>query len=144
MGAAADAGIGLEQRAVDRFLESDELERILIAVATNGRLRQSLRGLLESDTATSVIDDFFDSGLFDRFVDRLLASEALWRLVDEIAQSPSVTAAVSGQGLSFADQLGGEMRARSRRADDWLERTARRVTHRRPHAPSERVAGGEP
>jgi hypothetical protein len=71
-------------------------------------------------------DDFFESGLFDRFADRLLASDGLWRLIDEIAESPSVTAAISGQGLGFADQLGGEVRTRSRRADEWVERRLRR------------------
>jgi len=43
-----------------------------------------------------------------------------------------VTAAISQQGLSFADQVGGEMRDRSRRADDWVERAARRLVHRQP------------
>jgi hypothetical protein len=64
-------------------------------------------------------------------VDRLLEGEALWRLVDEVAQSPSVTAAISGQGLGFADQVGGEVRQRSRQADDWLEEVAHRIIHRR-------------
>ena len=116
VGAAAGAGISLERRAVDRLLQSGELERL--------------------------IDTFFDSGLFDRLVDRLLASDALWRLVEVIAASPEVTAAISQQGLGFADQVGAEMRGRSRRADDWLERSARKLAHRShdgvpPGAPSE-------
>ncbi len=109
---------------------SDELERALIAVVSSDRVHDMLRRALNSDAAFDLVDDFFDSGLFDRFVERLLASDALWRLVDEIAASPSVTAAISGQSLSFADQLGGELRSRSRRADARLEHIAQRITGR--------------
>ncbi len=129
--AAAGVGVELERRAVDRLLESGELERLL----AGERVQAVVRQVLESEGAKSLIDVFFDSGLFEQFVQRLAASDALWQLVDEIAQSPSVTAAISQQGLGFADQMGGEMRARSRRADDWLERAAQRLTGRHPKAP---------
>lgn len=109
---------------------SDELERALIAVVSSDRVHDMLRRALNSSAAVDLVDDFFDSGLFDHLADRLLASAGLWRLVDEIADSPSVTAAISGQGLSFADQLGGELRSRSRRADARLERIAQRITGR--------------
>ena len=128
VGAAAGAGISLEQRAVDRLLDSGELERLL----DSGRLQAIVAQLVGSDGATQLIDTFFDSGLFDRFIDRLLSSDGLWRLVDEIAASPSVRAAVSQQGLGFADQVGDAVRARSRKGDRALERAADRVMHRHP------------
>jgi hypothetical protein len=53
-------------------------------------------------------------------------------MIDEIAGSPAVTAAISQQGLGFADQVTDEVRTRSRKADDWLERAARRLAHRPP------------
>jgi hypothetical protein len=83
-----------------------------------------------SDAVRQVIAGFFESGLFDELVDHLLASPALWRLVDEIAASPAVTAAISQQGLGFADQVGDELRKRSRRADELVGRIARRIAHR--------------
>src|SRR5205807_2245900 len=83
-----------------------------------------------SEGAAQLIDTFFDSGLFDRLVDRLLASDGLWRLVDVIAASPAVRAAVSQQGLGFADQVGDAVRARSRKGDRRLERAARRLIRR--------------
>jgi hypothetical protein len=86
--------------------------------------------VVESDSAKEVIATFFESGLFDEFIDRLIASDALWRLVDEIAASPAVAAAVTQQSLGFADQVGDQVRARSRTADDRLERVARRLTRR--------------
>jgi hypothetical protein len=135
MGAAAEVGIDLERRAVDRLLDSGDVERLL----ASSRLQAVAEQVLESDGARRLVDAFFDSGLFDRLVERLLASEALWHLVDEIAGSPAVTAAISQQGLGFADQIGEEVRVRSRGADDWLERAARRLIHRRsqpsPDAP---------
>ena len=130
LGAAAGAGMDLERRAIDRILDSGELERLL----ASPRLQSAVEQVLESEGAKRLIDSFFDSGLFERFIDRLLVSDALWRLVDEVAQSPSVTAAVSQQGLGFADQVGAEVRDRSRRADDWLERFAQGLIHRRSAA----------
>jgi hypothetical protein len=95
-----------------------------------------------------LIDAFFDSGLFDRFVDRLLSSDGLWRLVDEIAASPTVRAAVSQQGLGFADQVGDAVRARSRKGDRAFERAADRVTrHHRtepPQIPKQGEQDGHP
>ena len=129
VGAATEAGISLERRAVDRLLESGELERML----ASRRLQATFEQVLESEGAQQLIDSFFDSGLFDRFVDRLLASEGLWHLVDVIAASPAVNAAISQQGLGFADQLGREVRTRSRKADDRLEHLAHRIAHR--HSP---------
>src|SRR5436305_14937938 len=139
VGLAMQAGMSLERRAFDRALDGGEIERALAATIDSARVQAAVRQLLQSPAARQAVDMFFDSGLFDRFFDRLvdelLASDALWRLVDEIAQSPAVTAAISQQGLGFADQVGGEVRQRSGRADDWLERTARRLAHRRQRNP---------
>ena len=128
VGAAAEAGISLEQRAVDRLLESGELERFL----ASPRLQAIVAQVVSSEGATQLIDTFFESGLFDRFIDRLLASDGLWRLVDEIAASPKVRAALSQQGLGFADQVGESVRARSRNADRLFERGAARLMRRHP------------
>src|SRR4029078_3653674 len=81
---------------------------------------------LESEHAEALVAKLFESGLADQLVDQLLTSRALWRLVDEVAASPAVTAAVTQQGLGFADQVGDELRARARRADDWILSKARR------------------
>jgi hypothetical protein len=158
MGRAAAAGVEVERRAVDLVLDSAELERALNAAVDSVRIQASLERALDSDTIRrlvdrlfesglleqgidrlfetglldQVIDRLFDSGVIDRLFERLLASDALWHLIDEIAGSPAVTAAISQQGLGFADQVTGEVRTRSRKADDWLERAARRIAHRPP------------
>jgi hypothetical protein len=124
--AAADAGISVQRRVLDRLLDSGEIERLL----GSARLQAIVDQLMRSKGATGLIDTFFDSGLFNRVVDRLLSSDGLWRLVDEIAASPAVTAAISQQGLGFAEQLGGAVRERSRRADQRVERAANHLTRR--------------
>jgi hypothetical protein len=137
--AAAGAGLGLERRAVNRVLESDELERVVVVAINSEHIQAALKQALESDGAAQLIDSLFDSGLLDHFFERLLASESLWNLIDEIAGSPAVTAAISQQGLGFADQVGDQVRDRSRNADDWVERAARRLIGRQP-----RVLPAEP
>lgn len=132
VGTAAGAGAGLERRAVNRLLDGPELERLLLATLNDPRVRMAFQRALESDGTQRLVDLLFDSGLIDRFLERLLVSDSLWHLIDEIASSPAVTAAISQQGLGFADQVGDEMRTRSRKADDWMERTARRLIHRQP------------
>ncbi|MGO9905747.1 MAG: hypothetical protein ACLP4R_10385 [Solirubrobacteraceae bacterium] len=128
--AAAEASLSLERRAVNRVLESDELERVVVVAINSAHMQAALKQALESDGAVQLVDSLFASGLIDHFLDRLLASESLWHLVDEIAGSPAVSAAVSQQGLGFADELGDEVRSRSRKADDWMERAARRLIGR--------------
>ena len=160
VGKAAAAGVGVERRAVDLLLDSAELERALDAAIDSARIQASLERALKSDSVKGLVDNLFDSGLLDQVIgrmfetgllervidrmfdtgvidhlfERLLASDALWHLIDVIAASPAVTAAISQQGLGFADQVGDEVRARSRKADDRIERAARRLMHRRPRA----------
>ena len=131
MTAATNAGIDLERRTLDRVLESEELERVLLTTLESPRFQAALGRALASEGAGKLVDNFFDSGLFDRFVDGLLASDALWRLIDEIAGSPAVAAAISQQGLGFADQVGNELRVRARQGDVLVERVAQRIVHRR-------------
>jgi hypothetical protein len=69
--------------------------------------------------------------LVDETAARLPQSQALWALIDEVAQSPAVTDAIAQQGLGLADEVADEVRDRSRAADAWLERAARRVLRHR-------------
>ena len=54
----------------------------------------------------------------------------MWLLVDQIASSPAVTEAISQQSRGFADQVAGEVRLSSQRADAGLERVAQRLLRR--------------
>jgi hypothetical protein len=133
---ALHAGMALQRRAVERVLESPELDRTLTAAINSEPAQDAISRAMESDAAKQLVAAMFEAGLFDQLVDRLLASEALWRLVDEVAASPSVTAAITQQGLGFADQVGDQVRTRSRNADEWLDRAARRLARRRGADPA--------
>jgi hypothetical protein len=121
-----------------------ELERLVGAALDSPELQRAARRAFESEAARQLVDSFFDTGLFDHFVDRLLASGALWRIVDEVADSPAVTAAITQQSLGFGEQVGNELRARSRKADDRLERLAHRLSRGREQAAADDDGDTEP
>jgi hypothetical protein len=110
---------GIVEQTVGRLLDGPELERVVGTV-------------LESPAIERLVGQAIESRLADQAVARLLDSEELWLLVGEIAESPAVTEAITQQGFGFADEVAGGMRARSRNADAWLERTARRALGRHP------------
>jgi hypothetical protein len=109
----------LVERAVARALQGPLVEAITADIVRYAVLERMAEKVLEGD-------------LVDRAVARLLEREELWLLVDEIARSPAVTDAIAQQSLSFADQVADGVRARSRSADAWLERAARKALRRRP------------
>jgi hypothetical protein len=117
----------LAAEAVDRVLASDLAARA-IARALDGPLGEAL----ETPAAERMLARVLESRLVDEAVRRVLAGEELWLVVDEVAQSPAVTEAIARQSVSFADQVAGQVRDRSRSADARLERVARRVLRRPP------------
>ncbi len=144
--AAVGAGMELERRALERVLDSPELERLTEEAFDSQRAQTAFAKALDSEAAGRFIEIFFESKLFDEIIVRLLESPQLWTLVEEIADSPPVTAAITQQGLGFADQVGDEVRRRSRRTDDLLERAARRLSfrHGSDHPPKDesQTSGG--
>ncbi len=114
---------GVAQHVADRVLEDGVAEQIVERVLAGPELEHML----------SVA---FQSALPDEVVEQLLASEAIWILVDEVARSPAVTEAISHQGAGFVDMVASEARERSRRGDALVQRIANRLSlHRdRPAA----------
>jgi len=130
---------GLAEQLAQRFLAGPELERMVALVLESDRVEASLAAALESADLERLITRVVESRLIEETVTRLVdetaarlpESQALWALIDEVAQSPAVTDAIAQQGLGLADEVAGEVRDRSRAADVWLERAARRVLRRR-------------
>lgn len=148
---------GVAQRVVDRMLDDGIVEQIATRVVEGPELERVLASALESDRVQDALASAIDSEGVERLLTRLLASpgserlvalvidsplltdaitgllesEELWILVDEIARSPSVTEAITHQGTGFVDQVADNVRDRSRGADAWLERAARRIGRRR-------------
>jgi hypothetical protein len=119
---------GLVERFIERLLEAPELERLLgVALDSPGMERLVTRAVESRLTEATM------ARLIDDAVARLPQTEALWALVDEVAQSPAVMDAITTQSRGLADDVASDLRDRSRDADDWLERTARRLLRRRGH-----------
>jgi hypothetical protein len=116
----------LVDRTAQRLLTGPEVERLLDMALRSERVEQLLTEALESRLADETI-----TRLIDDTITRLLASEGLWVLIDEVAASPAITEAITQHGVGFADQVADEVRDRSRHADAWMETIARRLLRRR-------------
>jgi hypothetical protein len=132
--AALLAGLDEALSALDTALRSPLAEEALGRIGASqlaGDVRERLLApVLDSPEAERLVDQVIESRVVDAAMLKLLDTDALWELVDVIAGSPAVTAAISQQGLGFANQMAGAMRDRSRTADDRLEGLARRLTRR--------------
>lgn len=124
-------------RVADRLLSEGLVEQTTVRLLEGPELERVVEAALDSPTVERLIGSAIQSRLLDEAVARLLESDDLWLLVDEIARSPAVTAAITQQSVGFADQVAGGVRARSRSADAWLEGRARRILRRRPAAPTD-------
>jgi hypothetical protein len=133
---AAHATVHLSRRGIGKALSGLELENALEAFLYDPRAQRAFSRALDSKAARDLVATFFNSGAWDEFANRLLESKQLWTIVDVIATSPSVTAAITQQGFGFADQVGDQVRYRSREADAWLERAVRRRSRRHEKPPS--------
>ena len=126
------------ERAIEPFAAGDSIERVLVAaepIATAPELDRFVTAALDAPAARQLVAHVIESGVVEEAVTRLLASEQLWLLIDEIAGSEAVTDAISHQGAGLVDQVADVVRDRSKSADARLERAARRLV-RRPATPA--------
>ena len=116
-GTRAAVNAALDSGLVDDALGSPTFDRLTQRVLDNPSMER-------------LVVRVIDSRLVDAAVTRLLENDDLWIVVDEVARSPAVTDAISAQGFGFAEQVAGAVRQRSVRADDRIERAARRLLRR--------------
>jgi len=122
-------------RVADRLLSEGLVEQTTARVLEGAELERVVEAALESPTVERLIGTTIESRLVDQAVVRLLESDDLWVLVEEIARSPAVTDAIARQSIGFAEQVAGGVRARSGDADAWVEQRARRLLRRRSATP---------
>jgi hypothetical protein len=128
---------GLAERFIERLLEAPEVERLVGVALDSPGMQRLVTRVVESHLTEATMGRLLDDALA-----RLPQTQALWALIDEVAQSPAVTDAITQQGLGLADEVATDLRDRSRDADAWLERAARRLLRR--HAEGGGPAGGMP
>lgn len=105
------------------------LDAVLSSKLVEEAIDRTIASALAEHAVNTVLDE---RRIIDETVARLLDSEEVWLLIERIAQSPAVTEAIAHQSVGFADQVADGLRARTRNADLWLERTARRALRRQP------------
>ena len=144
-GDAIEAVIGSDavEESINRLLSSPAIER-LIQTALSGPLVDALsRELVRQRVVERITTTLIEAGVFEPIVDAFLERPELWVLVEEIAQSPSVSDAIRQQSFGFVDQVGDEVRGRSRSADDILARAARRLVGRRGQMAAQMPSDGD-
>ena len=148
---------GIAEQIVTRVLQGPELEQIVTNAVDSDSTRDGLARVLESEAVERLLDRLLSSAAGERLVaqvlgsplltetvTRLLESEQLWILVDEIARSPSVTEAITSQTTRFVDHVTDRVGVRSRDADALVERAARRIGRRRKTDAGPSAAGDNP
>jgi hypothetical protein len=130
-GAAANAVVRPVAGVARRQVTAAALATLDVVLGS-AAAEEAIDRVIASPLARHAVDQALEGPLFDRITNQLLASEELWLIVEEVAQSPAVMDAITHQSVGFADQVAGGMRARSRVADAWLERAAHRALRRPP------------
>jgi hypothetical protein len=133
---ALDSALSALEAALTSPLAQEAGERIMSSPLAVDVLEPLVQRAINSPEAERLIRELIDSRVTSALLHELPDNDELWALVDQIAQSPAVTEAISRQSLSFADQMAGVVRSRSRDADDRVERLARRLARRRPRDPA--------
>ena len=126
-------------RVADRLLSEGLVEQTTARVLDGEEFEHAVQAALESPTVERLIASAIESRLLDQAVVRLLESDDLWLVVDEIAARRSPPRSRSRASASPTRSPAVCDRARS--ADAWLEQRARRALRRRPAPPPGSGAG---
>jgi uncharacterized RDD family membrane protein YckC len=128
------AAEAVAEEAIVRAIESKAAERALSRVLQGPVVEEAVESALRSPQVERALNEAIDSEMVDRVWERLLASDEVQKLVERIAEAPEVRSAITAQGAGLIDDIGEEAADATHRADDALERIARRVLRRPPRA----------
>lgn len=106
------------------------LERVARPVLAAPEVEATLADALEQERTRRLVEQALDSRLASQVADHLLRSPELDRVVEQIASSPAVRAALTQQTSSLVTEVAAGLRRRAERLDDSAERTARRWSRR--------------
>jgi hypothetical protein len=123
------------ERAVDRVIAGtlpDAIVRSLLAHHVVERLAEEVD--LDAAVAAVIASPQMDR-LLVQATDRALQGPELQRVIEHVASSPEVRAALTKQSTTMAEELAQEVRTRAETLDDVAERTVRGWL-RRPHPAS--------
>jgi uncharacterized RDD family membrane protein YckC len=119
------------EEAMVAAVESEAVERAIARVLKGPAVEEAMNSALESDAVKRALIEALDSELVDEVWRRLLASDETQRLVERIAEAPELRAAISAQSVGMIEDVGHTIGNGTRRADNGVERVARRLFFRR-------------
>jgi hypothetical protein len=109
------------EHVVSQVLEARVLDEVVARLLADEALAQTVDGLLTR---------WFEGPIYEDVIDGVLASDELWRLVDQVAKSPEVMDAISAGSASLVGEVADEVRERTIVADDIAERVTRKMLRR--------------
>jgi hypothetical protein len=138
------------ERAVDRviagtlpdaivrsLLEHRVVERLAAELAADIEVDVAINAALEHETTQRLVTAIIASPGLDRLLvqatDRALTGPELQRVIEHVAGSPEVRAALTRQSTTMAEEMAEGLRARAETLDDVAEQTVRGWFRRQPH-----------
>jgi uncharacterized RDD family membrane protein YckC len=128
------------EAAGDELLASPEIDALARSLAEHRVVERVARPMLAATDVEAAFAEALENEKTHRLVgqaleseltERVLRSPELEHVVEEVASSAAVRAAVANQTVSFAGEIAGSLRARAEALDD---RTSRRSAARVPYA----------
>ncbi|HKT83050.1 MAG TPA: RDD family protein [Solirubrobacterales bacterium] len=119
------------EEAMVAAVESEAVERALARVLDGPAVEGAMNSALESAAVKRALIEALDSETVDEVWRRLLASDEAQRLVERIAEAPEIRAAISAQSMGLIADVGHTIGNGTRRLDDVVERTVRRIFFRK-------------
>jgi hypothetical protein len=137
------------ERAVDRLLagslpdaivrsllEHHVVERLAAELAADVEIDAAVDAALEHETTQRLVTAIIASPGLDRLLvqatDRALNGPEIQRVIEHVAASPEIRAALTHQSTTLATEMADGLRVRAENLDDVAERTVRGWL-RRPH-----------
>jgi len=124
------------RRLVLRLLEHQVVERLASELADDIEVDVAVNAALEHQTTQRLATAIIASPGLDRLLvqatDRALRGPELQRVIEHVASSAEVRAALTAQSTSLAEEMAQGLRTRAENLDDVAERTVRGWL-RRPH-----------
>ena len=120
------------ERVVTEVLTSAELGGEIVSARETERTERLVAQVLASPALERVLADALESRLTLDLTDRIVRSPAFRHALTQVLSSPELRAALTGQSMSFAEELVAGLSQRLRKLDDVIERRPRRWFHRAP------------
>jgi hypothetical protein len=119
----------LPDAVVRSLLEHQVVERLAVELAESVDIDAAVAAALEHETTQHFVATVIASPGLDRLMvqatDRALRGPELQRVIEHVAASPEVRAALQHQSTTLAEEMAQSLRRRAENLDDVAERTVR-------------------